>query len=208
MQKCIVGDKRHHAAACARGLLKGIGVETTCKANGWSRRSIWNFIVHSVAYRKFRQRRKRKYPQNQINHRKYEWVSRCYPLEGEFSNRIEEILREHGIIYDREPRVKAGLCRADFRIPHTLIECKTDVTTMALNKALGQCWIYKVVAGEDCVVVMPDDVHPRHEWLIAFEKMGVRVFSESSLVQMLSGYLSFDYVEHRPTQMLRLRAAS
>jgi hypothetical protein len=28
---------------------------------------------------------------------------------------------------------------ADFRTPHTLIECTTDVTTMGLNKALGQC---------------------------------------------------------------------
>ena len=27
--------------------------------------------------------------------------------------------------------------------------------------------------------VMPDDVHPRYEWLIAFKKMGVRVFSDS-----------------------------
>jgi hypothetical protein len=51
---------------------------------------------------------------------------------------MEEILREHGILYDREPRVKAGMCRADLRTPHTLIECKTDVTTMGLNKALGQ----------------------------------------------------------------------
>lgn len=38
------------------------------------------------------------------------------------------------------------------------------------------------------------DVHPRHEWLIAFERMGVRVFSVSSFVQMLSGCLPFDGV--------------
>ena len=46
------------------------------------------------------------------------------------------------------------------------------------------------MTGEDCIIVMPDDVHPRYEWLIAFKKMGVRVFSESSFVQMLSGCLS------------------
>ena len=52
-------------------------------------------------------------------------------------------------------------------------------------------------------MVMPDDVHPRHEWLIAFEKMGLRVFSKSSFVQMLSGFLPFDCVEHRPIDRLR-----
>jgi hypothetical protein len=201
----IADVHRHKVAVCLWRLRRGIGVETTCKANGWNRRSIWNSIVHSPAYQKFRLRRKRKWPQNRINHRKYEWVSRRYPLEGLFLDRIEEILREHGIIYKREPRVKAGLCRADFRTPQTLIECKTDVTTMGLNKALGQCWIYKAVAGEDCIIVMPDDVHPRYEWLMAFEKMGVRVFSESSFVQVLSGCLPLDGVMPRELTCLRLR---
>ena len=204
-QKRIADGHRHKVAVCLWQLRKGVGVETTCKANDWHRRSIWNSIVHSPAYQKFRLRRKRKWPQNRINHRKYEWVSRRYPLEGLFLDRLEEILREHGIIYEREPRVKAGLCRADFRTPQTLIECKTDVTTMGLNKALGQCWIYKAVAGEDCIIVMPDDVHPRYEWLMAFGKMGVRVFSESSFVQMLSGCLPLDGVMHRELTCLRLR---
>jgi hypothetical protein len=39
------------------------------------------------------------------------------------------------------------MCRADFRTPQTLIECKTDVTTKGINKALGQCCICKAVAG-------------------------------------------------------------
>ena len=30
-------------------------------------------------------------------------------------------------------------------------------------------------------------MHPRKEWLAAFEKMGVRLSPESALVQMLSG---------------------
>ena len=201
--KRIADEHRHKVAVCLWQLRKGIGVETTCKGNGWNRRSIWNSIAHSPAYQNFRQRRKRKWPQNRINHRKYEWVSRHYPLEGLFLNRMEEILREHGILYNREPRVKAGMCRADFRTSHTLIECKTDVTTMGLNKALGQCWIYKAVAGEDCIIVMPDDVHPRCEWLMAFEKMGVRVFSESSFVQMLSGCLPLDSVTPRELTFLR-----
>lgn len=201
----IADVHRHKVALCLWRLRRGIGVETTCKANGWNRRLIWNSIVHSSAYQKFRLRRKRKWPQNRINHRKYEWVSRRYPLEGLFLDRIEEIRREHGIIYEREARVKAGLSRADFRTPQTLIECKTEVSTMGLNKVLGQCWIYKAVAGEDCIIVMPDDVHPRYEWLMAFEKMGVRVFSESSFVQMLSGCLPLDGVMPRELTCLRLR---
>jgi hypothetical protein len=72
--------------------------------------------------------------------------------------------------FEREPNVNAALCRADFRLSNTLIECKSDVTTAALNKALRQCWIYKVLAGEDCMVMVPDDVHPRKEWLVVFEK--------------------------------------
>ena len=59
------------------------------------------------------------------------------------------------------------------------------------------------VAGEDCIIVMPDDVHPRYEWLIAFKKMGVRVFSESSFVQMLSGFLPLDGVMPRELTFLR-----
>ena len=69
-------------------------------------------------------------------------------------------------------------------------------------------------AGEECgsiprvrqasmSVVMPDDVHPRYEWLIAFKKMGVRVFSESSFVQMLSGFLPLDGVMPRELTFLR-----
>ena len=50
---------------------------------------------------------------------------------------------------------------------------------------------------------MPDDVHPRYEWLIAFKKMGVRVFSESSFVQMLSGFLPLDGVMPRELTFLR-----
>lgn len=122
-----------------------------------------------------------------------------------FLNRTEEILREHGIIYDREPRVKAGMCRADFRTLQTLIERKAEVTTMVFNKALGQCWFYKAVAGEDCILVMPDNVHPRYEWLIAFKRMGVRMFSEYSFVQMLSGFLSLDGVMPRELTFLSLK---
>jgi hypothetical protein len=52
---------------------------------------------------------------------------------------------------------------------------------------------------------MPDDVHPRHEWLNAFEKMGVRVVSESSFVQMLSVPLPLDGVMPRELTFLRSR---
>jgi hypothetical protein len=61
------------------------------------------------------------------------------------------------------------------------------------------------MAGEDCIIVMPDDVHPLYEWLMAFEKMGVRVFSEPSFVQMLSGCLPLDGVMPRELTCLRLR---
>jgi hypothetical protein len=74
---------------------------------------------------------------------------------------------------------------------------------MGLNKALGQCWLCKAVAGEDCIIVMPDNVHSRYEWLIAFKKMGVRVSSESSFVQMLSGFLSLACVKPRELTFLR-----
>ena len=64
------------------------------------------------------------------------------------------------------------------------------------------------MAGEDRILVMPDNVHPRYEWLIAFKKMGVRVFSESSFVQMLSGFLSLDGVMPRELTVLRSKKRS
>jgi len=180
---------RQRMAGCLWQLRKGIGVETTCKQRGWNRKSIWNDLRTHKSYWRLKGRLEVKYPQNRVNHRRYEWVSRTYASEREFADHIAEVLTRFGIAYEREPGVKAALCRADFRICRTLVECKSDVTTAAMNKALGQCWIYKVLAGEDCLVVMPDDVHPRKEWLVAFERMGVRVFSESALMQMLSGEL-------------------
>jgi hypothetical protein len=51
--------------------------------------------------------------------------------------------------------------------------------------------------------MMPDDVHPRYEWFIAFKKMGVRVISEPSFVQILSGFLPLDGVMPRELTFLR-----
>lgn len=182
-------DKRHRLAVCLWLLRKGTGVETTCRHHGWNRKSIWNDLRTRQSYWRLKGRLEVKYPQNRVNHRRYEWVSRAYASERAFADHIAEVFTSFGIAYEREPGVKAALCRADFRIFRTLVECKSDVTTAAMNKALGQCWIYKVLAGEDCIVVVPDDVHPRKEWLVAFEKMGVRLFPESALVQLLSGEL-------------------
>ncbi len=180
---------RHRMAKCLWQLRKGIGVETTCQQRGWNRKSIWNDLRTRKSYWRLKGRLEVKYPQNRVNHRRYEWVSRTYSSERAFADHIAKVIARLGIAFEREPGVKAALCRADFRISRTLVECKSDVTTAAMNKALGQCWIYKVLAGEDCIVVVPDDVHPRKEWLVAFETMGVRLFPESALVQMLSGEL-------------------
>lgn len=188
---------RQRMAGCLWQLRKGIGVETTCQQRGWNRKSIWNDLRTRKSYWRLKGRLEVKHPQNRLNHRRYEWVSRCYSSEQKFSDHIEEVLKQLGISYEREPRVKAGRCRADFRISRTLVECKSDVTTMAMTKALGQCWIYKALAGEDCLVVVPDDVHPRAEWLLAFEKMGVRVFSETALLQLLSGELPLASIASR-----------
>jgi hypothetical protein len=188
---------RQRMAWCLWQLRKGIGVETTCKQRGWHRKSIWNDLRLRQSYWRLKGRLAVKYPENRINHRRYEWVSRAYASEREFADRIAEVLKRFGIAFEREPGVKAALCRADFRVGQTLIECKSDVTTAAMNKALGQCWIYKTLAGEECLVVVPDDVHPRSQWLTAFEKMGVRLFSESALVQMLSGELPLASVATR-----------
>ncbi len=190
-------ERRQRMAVCLWQLRNGVGVETTCRRQGWNRKSIWNDLRTRQSYWRLKGRLEVKYPQNRVNHRRYEWVSRTYSSERAFADHIAEVFTGFGIAYEREPGVKAALCRADFRIFRTLVECKSDVTTAAMNKALGQSWIYKVLAGEDCIVVIPDDVHPRKEWLVAFEKMGVRLFPESALVQMLSGELPLASVATR-----------
>ena len=67
-----------------------------------------------------------KYPQNRVNHRRYEWVSRTYSSERAFADHIAEVFTRFGIAYEREPGVKAALCRADFRIFGTLVHLLTE----------------------------------------------------------------------------------
>lgn len=69
-------------------------------------------------------------------------------MEWQFSDHIKSLLIRHGVDCEREPKVKEGLSRADFRMSRELIECKSDVSNMEMNKALGPCWIDKVIVGE------------------------------------------------------------
>jgi hypothetical protein len=202
-KRTIPRANRHRVAACLWALRKGVGVETTCKKHGWHIRSIWNNVRLSPAYRQLKARHAAKYPQGRINHRAYAWVSRKYPLEKQFADRIESLLQEAGEVYVREPLVKAAISRCDFRMGSTLIECKTDVSTMSMNKALGQCWIYKVIAEEDCMLVIPDDVVPRIEWMEAFGKMSVRVLNESGFISVLRGESPIEEVRCRRQMRIR-----
>jgi len=68
---------------------------------------------------------------------------------------------------------------------------------MFMNKALGQCWVYKVIAEEDCMLVIPDDVTPRAEWLVAFGKMSVGVLNESGFARVLRGELPLEEIRCR-----------
>jgi hypothetical protein len=52
-----------------------------------------------------------------------------------------------------------------------------------MKKALGQCWIDKVITEEDCMLAIPDKVAPRAEWLEALRKMSVGVLNESGFAR-------------------------
>ncbi len=72
---------RQRMAGCLWQLRKGIGVETTCQQRGWNRKSIWNDLRTRKSYWRLKGRLEVKYPQNRVNHRRYEWVSRIYGFE-------------------------------------------------------------------------------------------------------------------------------
>jgi hypothetical protein len=66
-----------------------------------------------------------------------------------------------------------------------------------MNKALGQCWIDKVIAEEDCMLAIPDKLAPRAEWLEALRKMSVGVLNEGGFARVLRGELPLEEITCR-----------
>ena len=175
---------RHRVATCLWNLRKGIGVQRTCKEEGWNLNSIWNDLGRRASYRRFVLRRRRKWP-TKITTSKH-W-SRLFPAESGLQSRIETILQSRQLEYIRECRLPGSRTRVDFKLAdQTFIECKVGVNAAQMYQFIGQALHYQKFAMK-IILCIPSDVEIRkdlHELII---QMGVLVCNESTVPQILGG---------------------
>lgn len=116
---------RHRLATCLWNLRKGVGVETTCKQQGWNIKSIWNDLGPRRSYRCFALRRKRKWPDKRAAGKHF---SRMFPVESALQDLVEAILQSQRLKYVRESRLEGSRTRVDFKVDNeTFVECKVGV---------------------------------------------------------------------------------
>jgi hypothetical protein len=182
-QRVIEQEKkwRHRMAVCLWNLRKGIGVETTCHQNGWPAKTIWNHLKERPSYRKARSKLEVKSSSVRPRQKKFGWVSKQYPRETMFLEALASRFEEHGIGYEKEPRIGATRYRADFSALGHLIECKVDLSHTAIKSCLGQCWIYRILQELPIVIIIPDDVDTKHPFPEALNMMNIQLLRESEL---------------------------
>jgi hypothetical protein len=175
---------RHRVAACLWNLRKGIGVQRTCKENGWNLNSIWNDLGRRASYRSFVLRRKRKWPTKYTASKHW---SKIFPAESGLQSRVETILQSRQLEYVRECRLPSSRTRVDFKLAdQTFIECKVGVNAAQMYQFIGQAVHYRKFVAK-IVLCIPSDVEIRkdlHELII---QLGVLVCNEDTVSQLLGG---------------------
>jgi len=175
---------RHRVAKCLWNLRKGIGVQRTCKEEGWNLNSIWNDLGRRASYRRFDLRRRRKWPTKRTTSKHW---SKIFPAESGLQSSIETILQSRQLEYVRECRLPGSRTRVDFKLPdQTFIECKVGVNAAQMYQFIGQALHYQKFATKT-ILCIPSDVEIRkdlHELII---QMGVLVCNESTVSQILGG---------------------
>jgi hypothetical protein len=175
---------RHRVATCLWNLRKGIGVQRTCKEEGWNLNSIWNDLGGRASYRRFVLRRRRKWPMKRIATKHW---SKIFPAESGLQSRIETILQSRQLEYVRECRLPGSRTRVDFKLADkTFIECKVGVNAAQMYQFIGQALHYQKFTTK-IILCIPSDVEIRkdlHELII---EMGVLVCNESTVPQILDG---------------------
>lgn len=174
---------RHRMAICLWNLRKGLGVETTCRREGWNVKSIWNDLGRRKSYRAFALRRKRKWPDKRAVGKHY---SRKYLTESTFQDTIEGILQSLRLQYIRECKLVDCRTRVDFKLAdNSFIECKVAVNSGQTQKFIGQAVHYKEFT-ERIILCVPADVQMRSDLNALVTKLGVIVCTEFTLTQCLS----------------------
>lgn len=184
-QAVITREKltRHRLAVCLSNLRHGVGVETTCKTEGWNIKSIWNDLGRRKSYRMFVRRRNRRWPDKRAVGKQY---SRKYLTESAFQDVVEGVLAHSGLEYVRECRLFGCRTRVDFRLAdNSFLECKVAVNSGQTYEFIGQAVHYKEFA-DRIVLCIPSDVQMRSDLHALVAKLGVMICTEFSLAQCLS----------------------
>ncbi|MBV9128001.1 MAG: hypothetical protein JO117_07950 [Verrucomicrobia bacterium] len=185
----IANEKRHRheAAVCLWQLRKGAGVETTCKANGWNLKSIWNYLSKRASYRHFIARRQRIWPAKRKYGNNY---SRKFPKESAFKAYLISLLHEARIDFVEECRLPNSRTRIDFKLADgTFIECKVALNSGQTYEAIGQAMHYGKHS-KKVVLCVPDDIEMRKDLHELFVAMGVTVCNQLILISFLKDELA------------------
>ena len=172
-------------ALCLWTLRRGIGVETTCRWEGWPTKTIWNYLKDRPAYRKLRQAINATVDSERVKHARLLKVSRAYPLESQFVERVANLFDLNGVEYVHEPSFMRTRYRADFEALGHIIECKVDLTHMQVKTCLGQCWLYKCLQTKPVVVIIPDDIFVPTMLEQALSRMEVDMITEIDLPEWI-----------------------
>ena len=174
---------------CLDNLKQGIGVETTCHANGWTPAGVWFYLYRNDEYKKW----KAAHPAKPANVKQYErsrlfdWRSKKYPTEEKFQDAIEQLLKDLQIAYVREKKLMRSRSRMDFELNgSTFLECKIVTKSNIFSRAIGQAFLAKAEK-KDVWFVIPDDISMRKDQVELLQRFQVPIFSETSLRQKLSG---------------------
>jgi len=175
---------RHQMAVCLWNLRKGTGVETTCRTNGWNPKTIWNVLGRRAAYRRFKVRANRKWPDKRRYGAHY---SRVFTRETIFQSVIADLLTVSSVQFIRECRIQSSRTRVDFKLGDgTFLECKVAVNAGQTYEFIGQAFHYKSHASR-IILCIPSDVRIREDLYRIIVDMGVLVCTEISLSEVLTG---------------------
>jgi hypothetical protein len=185
-RRVVIREKmaRHQVAKCLWNLRKGIGVQRTCKEEGWNLNSIWNHLGGRASYRRFVLRRGRKWPTKYTASKHW---SKIFPAESGLQSRIETILQSRQLESVRECRLPGSRTRVDFKLADGMfIECKVGVNAAQMYQFIGQALHYQKFAAK-IILCIPSDVEIRKDLHELIVEMGVLVCNESTVPQILGG---------------------
>ena len=177
---------RHRMALCLLRLRRGIGIETTCKQNGWIVASIRNGLNQRESYKRFKARQKPKWPDKRRYGNQY---SRKFPRESAFRGVIEDILRKAGIRFEPESPLHGARTKVDIKLEDgTFVEFKVGLNSAQSHEFIGQATHYRKHA-KKIILCIPSDVEVRGDLFELIVELGVIVCNETTIAAVLGGEL-------------------